>query len=57
MPDWVRLPIVPLYFAADRQVVICEGTLIAVDDERMRFGPGEKVEDRIVRFRRWVAGP
>jgi sulfate adenylyltransferase subunit 2 len=46
-----NIPIVPLYFAADRPVVDREGTLIMVDDQRMRFLPGEKAETRKVRFR------
>src|SRR6187551_1745881 len=38
------LPIVPLYFAAKRPVVTRDGTLIMVDDDRMRLKPGEKPE-------------
>jgi sulfate adenylyltransferase subunit 2 len=45
------IPIVPLYFAASRPVVQREGALIMVDDDRMRFLPGEKPEMRKVRFR------
>lgn len=45
------IPIVPLYFAARRDVVIRDGSLVAVDDERMRFRPGEKTQVRLVRFR------
>jgi sulfate adenylyltransferase subunit 2 len=45
------IPIVPLYLAADRWVVERDGALIAVDDERMRFLPGEKTVQRRVRFR------
>ena len=45
------IPIVPLYLAAPRKVVVRGGALIAVDDERMRFLPGETVETRGVRFR------
>src|SRR5215208_3743212 len=37
-----NIPIVPLYFAADRPVVERDGTLIMVDDERMRLRPGEQ---------------
>ncbi|MGN6626349.1 MAG: sulfate adenylyltransferase subunit CysD, partial [Tepidisphaeraceae bacterium] len=37
-----NIPIVPLYFAAERPVVERDGTLIMVDDERMRLHPGEK---------------
>jgi sulfate adenylyltransferase subunit 2 len=46
-----NIPIVPLYFAKKRQVVERDGTLIMRDDERMKLKPGEKVEDRLVRFR------
>jgi sulfate adenylyltransferase subunit 2 len=45
------IPIVPLYFAKKRPVVERDGTLIMVDDERMKLRDGEKVEDRLVRFR------
>ena len=46
-----NIPIVPLYFAAARQVVRRSGAWIMVDDERMRLEPGEKPEIRVVRFR------
>jgi len=46
-----KIPIVPLYFAAKRPVVARGGTLIMRDDERMRLLPGEKIEERLVRFR------
>jgi sulfate adenylyltransferase subunit 2 len=46
-----RIPIVPLYLAAERKVVERGGTLLMVDDERMRFKPTEKPETRRVRFR------
>ena len=36
------IPIVPLYFAAERPVVERDGTLIMVDDERMPLQPGER---------------
>lgn len=45
------IPIVPLYFAAERQVMARDGALIAVDDDRMRLLPGEKITTRRVRFR------
>ena len=34
-----EIPIVPLYFAAQRPVVERDGTLIMVDDERMPLKP------------------
>ncbi len=45
------IPIVPLYFAAERPVVERDGTLIMVDDERMPLLPGEKPMTKKVRFR------
>jgi sulfate adenylyltransferase subunit 2 len=45
------LPIVPLYYAAERPVVERDGTLIMVDDERMPLRPGEKPMLKKVRFR------
>jgi sulfate adenylyltransferase subunit 2 len=46
-----NLPIVPLYLAAKRPVVKRGGTLIMVDDDRMKLNPGEKPEQMLVRFR------
>src|SRR5262245_56141436 len=46
-----NIPVVPLYFAADRPVVDRGGALIMVDDERLPFDPGEKPEMARVRFR------
>ena len=46
-----NIPIVPLYFAAERPVVRRDGALIMVDDDRMRLKPGEKPELKRVRFR------
>ena len=45
------IPLVPLYFADKRPVVERDGTLIMVDDERMPIEDGEKVEEKMVRFR------
>ena len=46
-----KIPIVPLYFAAERPVVERDGTLIMVDDERMQLRPGEQPLRKKVRFR------
>ncbi|MFT3843238.1 MAG: sulfate adenylyltransferase subunit CysD [Myxococcaceae bacterium] len=46
-----QVPVVPLYFAAERPVVRRDGALVMVDDERMRLKPGEKPELKKVRFR------
>ncbi len=49
---WLEnVPVVPLYFAAERPVVEREGRLIMVDDDRMRLAPGEVPLIRRVRFR------
>jgi sulfate adenylyltransferase subunit 2 len=45
------IPVVPLYFAAERPVVMRDGVMIMVDDDRMRLEPGEKPEMRTIRFR------
>ncbi|HEX7374592.1 MAG TPA: sulfate adenylyltransferase subunit CysD, partial [Steroidobacteraceae bacterium] len=45
------IPIVPLYFAAERPVVERDGTLIMVDDGRMPLRDGEKPMLKKVRFR------
>jgi sulfate adenylyltransferase subunit 2 len=46
-----KIPIVPLYFAKKRPVVERDGSLIMVDDDRMRLNPGEKPVEKLVRFR------
>jgi sulfate adenylyltransferase subunit 2 len=46
-----KLDVVPLYFAAERPVVTRNGQMLVVDDERMRFEPGETAVMRKVRFR------
>lgn len=46
-----EIPVVPLYFAAERPVVARGGALIMRDDERMKLEPGEVLETRRVRFR------
>jgi sulfate adenylyltransferase subunit 2 len=46
-----EIPVVPLYFAAERPVVERDGRLILVDDERLPLAPGEEPRLRRVRFR------
>ncbi|SDQ81349.1 sulfate adenylyltransferase subunit CysD [Brevundimonas sp. 374] len=46
-----RIPIVPLYLAAERPVVERDGALIMVDDDRFRLRPGETPKMKSVRFR------
>jgi sulfate adenylyltransferase subunit 2 len=45
------IPVVPLYFAAERAVVERDGALIMVDDERLPLAPGERPMLKKVRFR------
>lgn len=62
LSDWTELdvwlyihregiPVVPLYFAAERPVVERGGTLIMADDDRLPLAPGERPHLRRVRFR------
>jgi sulfate adenylyltransferase subunit 2 len=46
-----QIPVVPLYFAAERPIVERDGALIMVDDERFPLAPGEQPQMRRVRFR------
>jgi sulfate adenylyltransferase subunit 2 len=46
-----NIRLVPLYYAAERPVVKRNGTLLMVDDDRMKLLPGEKIEKKVVRFR------
>ena len=46
-----NIPIVPLYFAAERPVVQRDGNLIMVDDDRFPLGEGETILREVVRFR------
>lgn len=46
-----QIEIVPLYFAKERPVVLRDGNLIMVDDDRMRLLPGEEAAVKKVRFR------
>ena len=46
-----NIEIVPLYFAKERPFVERDGNLIMVDDDRMKLGPGEKVQNKKIRFR------
>jgi sulfate adenylyltransferase subunit 2 len=45
------IPVVPLYFAAERPVVERDGALIVRDDDRLPLAPGERPAMRRVRFR------
>jgi sulfate adenylyltransferase subunit 2 len=46
-----NIPIVPLYFAANRPVVRRDGVLVMVDDDRLPLEPAERPEIMRVRFR------
>jgi sulfate adenylyltransferase subunit 2 len=46
-----RIDVVPLYFAAMRPVVERGGLLVMVDDDRLPLEPGERPQQRLVRFR------
>ena len=46
-----QIEVVPLYFAQDLPTVVRDGSLIVVDDARMRLRPGEQPVVRRVRFR------
>ena len=45
------IEVVPLYFAAPRPTVERDGTILMVDDDRLRLQPGEQVQTRTIRFR------
>jgi sulfate adenylyltransferase subunit 2 len=45
------IPVVPLYFAAERPVVRRNGAMILVDDNRLPLLPGERPERVTIRFR------
>ena len=46
-----NIEIVPLYLAAERPVLERDGMLMMIDDDRIDLQPGEKIEQRKVRFR------
>lgn len=46
-----NIPMVPLYFAKHRPVVVRKDTIMMVDDERCRLLPGEEIQIKKVRFR------
>jgi sulfate adenylyltransferase subunit 2 len=49
---WLEnIPIVPLYFAAERPVVERDGTYVMVDDDRIPLKTGETPQMKRVRFR------
>jgi sulfate adenylyltransferase subunit 2 len=46
-----NIPMVPLYFAKPRPVVVRPEMIMLVDDERCRLLPGEEIQIRKIRFR------
>ncbi|MBX9914920.1 MAG: sulfate adenylyltransferase subunit CysD [Pseudomonadaceae bacterium] len=46
-----NIPLVPLYFAKERPVVVRNGLTLMVDDSRMNLLPDEKIESKCIRFR------
>ena len=46
-----QIPIVPLYFAKKRPVVMRDGVMVLVDDDRLKLEPGEVPEEKMIRFR------
>ena len=46
-----NIPIVPLYYAKEREVVDMDGQLVLVDDDRMPKELRDKAEKKMVRFR------
>jgi len=46
-----QIPIVPLYYAAERPVVERDGLIMMVDDDRLKLFDGEEVKIKKVRFR------
>lgn len=45
------IPVVPLYFAAKRPVIERQGSMIMVDDDRLKLAAAEKPQERVIRFR------
>jgi len=46
-----NIPVVPLYLAKPRPVVVRNGMILVVDDGRFRLLPGEEIVEKQVRFR------
>lgn len=46
-----QIPVVPLYFAKTRPVVLRDNMFIMVDDDRLTLNAGEKIMQKKVRFR------
>ena len=46
-----KIPVVPLYFGKPRPVILRDGQLIMVDDDRLKLRANEAIEMRSARFR------
>ena len=46
-----NIPVVPLYFAKKRPVVVRDGVMLMIDDDRFRLMPGEEIVEKTIRFR------
>lgn len=46
-----QIPVLPLYFARERPVVVRDDTILMVDDDRFQLSADERMEIRKVRFR------
>lgn len=46
-----NLELVPLYYAAERPVVVRDGFIMMADDKRIQLLPNEKIESKRIRFR------
>jgi len=46
-----NIPVVPLYFAKKRPVVVRDSTIFMIDDDRFRLLPGEQIQEKLIRFR------
>lgn len=46
-----NIDIVPLYFAKERPIVVRDGNIIMVDDDRLKLKPEETVVNKKIRFR------
>lgn len=46
-----NIEIVSLYFADKRPCIVRDGNIIMVDDDRLKLLPGEKIENKMIRFR------
>lgn len=46
-----NIAVVPLYFAKKRPVVVRNGIMLMIDDDRFRLLPGEEIQEKMVRFR------